>query len=170
MKKEFLECGKILGAHGVRGLAKVESWCDSPKVLAAQKRVFLAEKDGSYREVKIESASVSKDIVLISLSGICDREQVQGMKNTVLYLKREDIPCRRGAVLLADIIGLSVYDIDDGTKYGRVKDLTDAPRSRIFVIECEDGREVLIPEVKEFIKEIDADRGVFIHTIPGFFD
>ena len=170
MKKEFLECGKILGAHGVRGLAKVESWCDSPKVLAAQKRVFLAEKDGSYREVKIESASVSKDIVLISLSGICDREQVQGMKNTVLYLKREDIPCRRGAVLLADIIGLSVYDIDDGTKYGRVKDITDSPRSRIFVIECEDGREVLIPEVKEFIKEIDADRGVFIHTIPGFFD
>ena len=92
------------------------------------------------------------------------------MKNTVLYLKREDIPCRRGAVLLADIIGLSVYDIDDGTEYGRVKDITDSPRSRIFVIECEDGREVLIPEVKEFIKEIDADRGVFIHTIPGFFD
>ena len=170
MKKEFLECGKIVGAHGVKGLAKVESWCDSPKILAAQKRVFLAEKDGSYREVKIESASVSRDIVLMSLSEICDREQVQGMKNTVLYLKREDIPLKRGAVLLADIIGLDVIDIDTGKNYGQVMDITDAPRSRIFVVECDDGREVLIPEVKEFIKEIDADRGVFIHTIPGFFD
>ena len=170
MKKEFLECGKIVGAHGVKGLAKVESWCDSPKILAAQKRVFLAEKDGSYKEVRVESASVSKDIVLMSLSGLCDREQVQGMKNTVLYLKREDIPLARGAVLLADIIGLKVIDVDSGEIYGTVKDITDAPRSRIFVIECEGGREVLIPEVKEFIKEIDVDRGVFIHTIPGFFD
>ena len=170
MKKEFLECGKIVGAHGVKGIAKVESWCDSPKVLAAQKRVFLAEKDGSYKEIKIESASVSRDIVLMSLEGFCDREQMQGMKNTVLFLKREDIPIKRGAVLLADIIGLDMIDVDTGRVYGKVKDITDAPRSRIFVIECEDGREVLIPEVKEFIKEIDADRGVFIHTIPGFFD
>lgn len=170
MKKEFLECGKIVGAHGVKGLAKIESWCDSPKILAAQKRVFLAEKDGSYKEVRIESASVSRDIVLMTLSGICDREQVQGMKNTVLYLKREDIPLKKGAVLLADIIGLDVIDIDTGKIYGKVKDITDAPRSRIFAVECDDGREVLIPEVKEFIKEIDADKGVFIHTIPGFFD
>ena len=170
MKKEFLECGKIVGAHGVKGLAKIESWCDSPKILAAQKRVFLAEKDGSYKEVRIESASVSRDIVLMALSGICDREQVQGMKNTVLYLKREDIPLKKGAVLLADIIGLDVIDIDTGKIYGKVKDITDAPRSRIFAVECDDRREVLIPEVKEFIKEIDADKGVFIHTIPGFFD
>ena len=170
MKKEFLECGKIVGAHGVKGLAKVESWCDSPKILAAQKRVFLAEKDGSYKEVGIESASVSKDLVLISLSGISDREQVQGMKNTVLYLKREDIPLKRGAVLLADIIGLDVIDVDTGINYGRVKDITDAPRSRIYVIEAHDGREVLIPDVKEFIKEIKTEEGVFIRPIPGFFD
>ena len=170
MKKEFLECGKIVGAHGVKGLAKVENWCDSPKILAAQKRVFLAEKDGSYREVKIESASVSGPLVLMMLSGGFDREQIQGMKNTVLYLKREDIPLKKGAVLLADIIGLDVVDIDTGVTYGRVKDITEAPRSRIYVVEQENGREVLIPDVKEFIKEIDAERGVLIRTIPGFFD
>ena len=170
MKKEFLECGKIVGAHGVRGIAKVESWCDSPKVLAAQKRVFLAEKDGSYKEIKIESASVSRDVVLMSLEGFCDREQMQGMKGTVLYLKRDDIPIGRGAVLLADMIGLDMIDIDTGVTYGRIKDTTEAPRSRIFVVECDGGREALIPDVKEFIKEIDVERGVFIRPIPGFFD
>ena len=40
MKKDYLECGRIVGAHGVKGLMKVECWCDSPKILAAQKRVF----------------------------------------------------------------------------------------------------------------------------------
>ena len=169
MKKIYLECGKILGAHGVRGVMKIESWCDSPKVLAAQKRVFLAEKDGSYGEVGVESASVSCDTVLMKLVGYDNREEVQGMKGTVLYLKRDDIPIPRGAILLADIIGLPVIDVDTGRNYGKVKDITDAPLYRLYVVETENG-EVLIPDIKEFIKETDAERGVFIRPIPGFFD
>ena len=169
MKKEFLECGKIVGAHGVKGLMKVESWCDSPKVLAAQKRVFLAEKDG-FKEVSVESASVSGPLVLMGLSGYLNRETVQGMKNTVLYLKREDIPLKKGSYLLADIIGLAVKDLESGELLGHVKDITDAPRSRIYVIETPDGKEVLMPDVKEFIKEIKIEEGVFVTPIPGFFD
>ena len=170
MKKEFLECGKILGAHGVRGVMKVESWCDSPKILAAQKRVFLACKEGNYKEAKIESASVSGPIVLMKLCGFDDRELVQGMKNTVLYLAREDIPLREGEILLADIIGLDAIDESTGARLGRVKDITDSVASRLYVIETDEGKEVLIPDIKEFIKEIRDEEGVFIHTIPGFFD
>lgn len=170
MKKEYLECGKILGAHGVRGIMKVESWCDSIKVLAAQKRVFLAEKDGSYKEVRVESAASGGNVVLMGLEGFDSREIAQGMKNTVLYLKREDIPLKPGAVLLADIIGLPVIDIDSKQRLGTVKDITDSVASRLYVIEATDGGEVLIPDIKEFIKEINTDEGVFIRPIPGFFD
>ena len=168
MKKKYLECGKILGAHGVRGVMKVESWCDSPKILAAQKRVFLAEKDGSYKEATIESACVSGEIILMKLLGFDNREFVQGMKNTTLYLLREDIPVKEGAIFLVDIIGLDVIDIDTGRVYGKVKDITDAPLYRLYVVETESG-EVLIPDIKEFIKETDVERGVFIRPIPGFF-
>ncbi len=170
MKKEFLECGKILGAHGVRGLMKVESWCDSPKVLAAQKRIFFAEKDGGYKEAAVRSSQVSGPILLMNISGFDDRETAQGMKNTVIYLKREDIPLKKGAVLLADIIGLNVIDFGTGKQLGTVKDITDAPRSRIFVIETENGKEVLLPDIKEFVKEINVEEGVFVTPIPGFFE
>ena len=169
MKKIYLECGKILGAHGVRGVMKIESWCDSPKVLAAQKRVFLAEKDG-FKEVSVVSAAVSGQVVLMGLDGYLNRETVQGMKNTVLYLSREDIPLKKGAVLLADIIGLPVKDLETGSVLGKVKDITDAPRSRIYVVETPNGKEVLLPDVKEFIKEINTEEGVFVTLIPGFFD
>lgn len=169
MKKTYIECGKILGAHGVRGLVKVESWCDSPRVLSTQGRVFLAEKDGSYTEVAVESASVSGNILLMKLGAIADRETAQAMKNTTLYLHRDDIPLENGAMLLADIIGLDAIDCDSGRLLGRVKDITDAVTSRLYVIETEDGDEVLIPDVGEFIKQIKEDEGVYIHTIPGFF-
>ncbi len=168
MKKEYLECGKILGPHGVKGLIKVDCWCDSPKVLIVQRRVFLAE-GGGYRELRIESAAQHGPLVLLSLAGIDNREYVQSLKNTVLYLKREDIPLKRGAHFLADLIGLECIDINTGHIYGRVKDITDGARTRLYVIETERG-DVLLPDVPEFIKKTDEEKGIFISPIPGFFD
>ncbi len=169
MKKEFLECGRVCAAHGVRGILKVEPWCDSPKVLAAQKRVFVAESEGKYSERRVASASVSGSLVLLGIEGVSSREDAFAMKNTVLYLKREDIPLPPGQMLLQDMIGLSVIDADTGRVYGKIKDITDAPRSKIYTVETEGG-EVLFPAVPEFVKEIDENRGVLIRPIPGFFD
>ena len=169
MKKEYLECGKILAPHGVRGLIKVEPYCDSPDVLTAQKRVFLADKDG-YREVKVISATQNGASVLMQLEGIDNREYVQGMRGTLIYLKREDIALPEGRHFIADIIGLRVIDADTERVYGTVSDIQDSPRHKLYFVKTEDGKEVILPEVDEFIKEIDTERGVFIKPIPGFFD
>ena len=169
MKKTYIECGKVCSAHGVRGLMKVESWCDSPKVLASMKRVFLADVSGKYKETAVKSASVSNDMVLMSIEGIESREAAQAMKGTLLYLHRDDIPVPNGAMLLADMIGLPVVDVDTGTIYGEISDITDAVRGKLYSVKTENG-EVLLPDVPEFIKEIDGERGMFIRPIPGFFD
>lgn len=170
MKKEYLECGKILSAHGVRGAVKIESWCDSPKVLAKQKRLFFAEVGGGFREAKIISSSLSGDFLLMTVEGIEDREQAQSLKNTVVYLKREDVPLKKGAYFLADIIGLPVYEEESGNLLGTVTDIQDVPQGRMYYIEANGGKEVLIPDVPEFITKIDIERGVYLHLIPGFFD
>ncbi len=168
MKKEYIECGVVRSAHGVRGLVKIESWCDSPKVLAGQKRVFLAEGDGEYKELTVLSASVMGELVLMGLSGIESREDAFAYRGRTLYLHRSDIPVARGAVLIADIIGLPVIDAGTGKIYGKVKDVTDAPASKLYVIETSSG-EVLLPGVKEFVKRVDTEEGVYITPIPGFF-
>ena len=168
MKKEYIECGIVRTAHGVRGLVKIESWCDTPKVLAGQKRVFIAEGEGEYKELAVLSASVMGDAVLMGLSGIESREEAFAYRGRTLFLHRDDIPIKRGAVLIADIIGLPVIDDRDGRVYGRVKDVTDSPASKLYVIETESG-EVLLPGVKEFLKRIDTESGVYITPIPGFF-
>ena len=170
MKKEFLECGKILAPHGVRGVLKIESWCDSPKILAAQKRVFFAEKDGSYKEAEVISASVSGSLVLMHVGGLDTREEAQALKNRIIYLRREDIPLPKGAYFLADIIGLPAIDLNTGATLGTVADITDAARGRLYVIDTPGGKQALVPDVEEFIKEIDLDRGVIISPIPGLFE
>jgi len=168
MKKQYLECGKVCSAHGVRGAFKVEPWCDSPKVLAGQKRVFLAVKDGEFRECRILTASVNGPLVLMTVEGIDTREKAIAMKNTVLYLKREDIPVPEGEMLLADMIGIPVIDADTGKVYGSIKAVDEVPRGLLYTVETENG-DVLFPSVPEFIEEISPD-GMLVRPIPGFFD
>ena len=169
MKKEYLEGGRVLNAHGVRGLLKAEAWCDSPKVLAAQKRIFFAEKDGTMKECKVTRGSVAAAFVLLGIEGIETREDAIALKNTVFYLKREDIPVPEGAYLIQDLIGLPMIDIDSGRVYGQVADITEVPRGQMYTVKTERG-DVLFPAVKEFVKQIRPDEGIYIRPIPGFFE
>lgn len=169
MKKEYLECGIVRSPHGVRGILNVECWCDSPRVLAKQKRVFILGRDGSYKEIKVISASPAPDRVLMGLEGIDSREAAQGYKNTVLYLHRDDIPVPKGAMLIADMIGLPVVDFDTGRVYGEISDVRDGVRYKLYTVKTDSG-EVILPGVDEFIKEITEERGLLVRPIPGFFD
>lgn len=169
MKNEFLEGGKVVSAHGVRGILKVISYCDSPRVLASMRRVFLRLADGTYDERAVRCGSVAGNTVLLGMSGCDTREDAVAMKNTLLYLKREDISLSDGAYFIADLFGLPVLDIDTGKLYGKVADITDVPQGKMYTVRTEHG-DVLLPGVKEFIKEIDPERGIFIRPIAGFFE
>ena len=159
----------MCGAHGVRGVLRVEPWCDSPKVLAGSARIFLSTREGEYRERKVLTASVNGPSVLLSIEGVSTREDAIAMRDTVLYMHRDDIPLRRGEMFLADMIGLAVIDADTGREYGKIKKVEEAARGLLYTVATESG-DVLYPSVPEFVKEIDPERGMLITPIPGFFD
>ena len=169
MKKEFLECGKIRSPHGVRGILNVECWCDSPRVLTSQKRIFMLTKSGEYKAVEVVSASSAADRVLMGLSGIDSRDAAQAYKNVIIYLHRDDIPVSKGAMLIADMIGLEVVDIDTGRVYGKISAVDEGVRYKLYTVSTEGGS-VILPGVDEFVKEISEERGMLVRPIPGFFD
>ena len=165
-RKKFLECAIIINTHGVRGNVKLESLCDSPEVLADLKRVFVKEGN-SYREIKVLHASIFKSFVLADLEGINDMDAAAAMKNTTLYAAREDFDLEEGDYFIVDLIGLDVVDVDNGTKYGTVKDVINRGSSDIYVIKTEGG-ERMMPAVDEFVKKVDIDGGaVYIKPIAG---
>jgi 16S rRNA processing protein RimM len=169
MKKTYLEGGKICTSHGVKGLVKVEHFCDSPKVLSSVKRIFLKERDGSFNERKVSSASVAGQFVLMAIDGINSREEAIAYRGRIVYLHRDDIPMTKGAMLIADMIGLAVYHAESGESLGEISDVSDVAGRRIYTVKYQ-GKEVLIPDVPEFIKEISEERGMAVLPIPGLFD
>ena len=169
MKKTYIECGRICTAHGVHGELKVEHWCDSPKVLTKQKVIYTKERDGSFSERAVRRASAAAQFVIMSVEGIETREDAQAMRGATLYLHRDQIPVAKGAMLIADMIGLPVYHAESGERLGEISDVDDTRAGRLYSIKTERGT-VLLPGVPEFIKEISEEGGMKVTPIPGFFD
>ncbi len=168
MKNPYLECGKIVNTHGVAGAVKVESRCDSPKILAGLKRVFFL-RGGSYAETTVLSGSVMGQFVLLRLRGISDIDGAAALKNTLIYAAREDLPIEEGAVFIADMIGLPVIDAESGREYGTLREVINRGASDIYVVDTPDG-ERMMPAVKEFVRSLDIEKGIFVTPIPGMLD
>ena len=167
-KEKFLECGKIINTHGVKGTVKAESWCDSPYVLAELERIYT-EENGKAKEYKVLHASVFKQFVLLELEGVFGMDAALEMKNKIIYASRDDIELEEGDFFIADLIGLPVIDADSGTEYGKITDVINTGASDIYVIKTPSG-EAMMPAVDEFVKEIDLDKGIFVKPIEGMFE
>ena len=167
-KSQYLECGKIINTHGVRGGLKLESWCDTPNDLASLKKVFL-QNGAEYKLYKVKKASVFKQFVLFELDGINDIDAAMTLRGKVVYADRNDISIDEDAFFIADIIGLDVIDLESGEKIGTLSDVLNLGASDLYEIDTKNGKK-LIPAVPEFIKEIDLEKGIFVSLIEGMLD
>lgn len=167
-KKKYLECGKIINTHGVKGAVKLESWCNTPDDLAGLERIFISQP-GGMREYSVKHASVFKQFVIAELDGVNDFDSALLLKNKTAYALREDFLLEEGDYFIADLIGLPIVDVNTKAVYGKLKDIINRGASDIYVIDTENG-EKMMPAVDEFVKEVDVNNGIFIAPIEGMLD
>lgn len=169
-KRQYLECGRILTAHGVYGALRVESLCDTPEVLCSLPKVFIPRKDGTLAPYPVKNATPHKGGALITLVGLDNREDALLLRGKMLFATRADIPIAEGSFLIADMIGLPVVDADSGRVYGKLAEVTPSPASDLYDILTPSGAHVLLPAVPAFLDRIDIDAGIYIRPIAGFFE
>ncbi len=165
---DYLECGKIINTHGLAGEVKLESWCDSPNVLAELGTIFL-RNGGDFSPIAVTRAYVKGRFVFARLEGVDTVEKANEMRDTVVYARREDVPLAAGACFIADLIGLPVIDADSGKLYGTVSDVFNAGASDIYTVATPQG-ERMMPAVAEFVDRIEIGEGIYIRPIEGMFD
>ena len=158
--KEYVEAGRIVNTHGVNGEVKIEVWLDSPEYFRSFKRLYL-----NGEEKKVLSARVHKSFVIARLDGVEDLNAAMTLKGKTVEILRADAHLKEGEFFVQDILGFRVVD-EQGTEIGRLVDAEETPASMIYVVKGE--REHLIPAVKEFILNIDAEREeIRVHLIEG---
>ena len=154
MKEAFVEAGRIVNTHGVRGEVRIEVWLDSPEYLKTFPRFFLEGK-----EIKVRSSFVHKHFLIAKLEGIDDINDAMPLKGKTITVAREDAGLPDGAYFLQDLLGAAVRR-EDGTEVGTLTDILERPASEIYVVTDGEGREHLIPAVPAFVIAADADAGV----------
>ncbi len=173
MNDELILIGEIVSAVGIKGEVKVKSYAESPDNYKSFGYVFIEEKG----EYQIERARSSGNMVVLKLDCINDRNEAEGLVKNKLYIEEkqlEDLP--EDTYYVRDLIGLKVIDVRTSEAMGEVKDVLQNGPQDVYVIapyetEGNDGKktkEVLVPAVKEFIKNVDIENGkISIEFIEG---
>lgn len=166
MVKEFLEGGKIVGTHGVRGEMRVECWCDSPQFLAKFKTLYF---DNGAQAVKVQSRA-HKNMVLMKMPQVDTIEKADTYRGKIVYIKRSDIKLEKGVHFVQDMIGLEVVDSNTKKVYGKVKDVLRTGSNDVYEMEDENKKLFYIPAIPDIIDEIDIENNTLsITPMKGLF-
>lgn len=155
MKKtidDFTCIGKIINTHRLKGELKIEPLTSNIKRFSDLDRVFVGKDLEIYDVKKVRYA---KGFVYLTFLDNEDIDSGLKLKTKEIYIptdERIDLP--EDEFFISDLIGKDVYDLDK--KYvGVVKDIYEYPANDVLVIENQEGKEIQIPFVKEFIKSIN---------------
>ncbi len=167
MKKEFLEAGKIVTTHGIRGEVKIMPYTDSPELLAEFDRLFIGKE---HEEVMIERSRVFKNTVIAKIEGIDTPEAAEKLRNKMLYMHRDDLELDDDTYFIQDLIGLEVRDADSQQVYGKIIDVMQTGANDVYVIKGND-REYLVPAIADVVVSTDIDGNIMtIRPLDGLFD
>ena len=169
MGKRFLEIGKIVSTHGVRGEMRVNPWCQNFDLFKQSKELYL---DGSGREqLTVTGVRKHGNIVLLKAEQVDTMEKAQALRNRILYMDKESVTLRDGEYFVQDIIGCKVYDISDGEFLGDISAVSETGANDVWHIDTPGGEQVLIPKIPLVVKEVDVEsKKVLIEKMKGLFD
>lgn len=167
MKKEYLEAGKIVNTHGIRGEVKVMPYCDSPELFCEFDRFFLGK---SYTEIGVERSRVQKNMVIAKLEGVDTPEEAEKLRNKILFMHRDDLELDEDTYFIQDLLGVEVKNADTGELYGVIDDVMQTGANDVYSVKGE-TRTYLVPAIPDVIISTDIDSNIMtIRPLEGLFD
>lgn len=168
MLKKYIEAGKVVGTHGVRGEMRVQPWCDSPDFLIDFKKLYLDNSGEAHLDVV--SSRVHGNICLIKADGVDTIESAESLRGKVLYIDRADAKLEEGRYFVDDIIGCTVSDAVSGVVYGKVTEVSNTGANDVWHI-TNGKNEYLMPNIPQFVDTVDVENEkITVTPIKGIFD
>ena len=165
--EQLLQVGVISSTHGVRGEVKVFPTTDDVKRFKKLKKVIL-DTGKEQLPLEIEGVKFFKQFVILKFRGIDNINDIEKYKGKRLLVDREHaVKLKKDEYFIADMIGMDVFT-EDGELFGALKDVMETGANDVYIIEMSDGKEVLVPAIKQCILDVDIEnRKMVIHLMEG---
>lgn len=165
--EDFFRVGVITNTHGLKGEVKVFPTTDDAGRYKKLKEVII-NPDKENIKLKIKSTRFFKNLVIVKFDGIDDINDVEKYKGKDLYVSRENaVSLEENEYYIADLIDMDVYDEND-EKIGVLFDVMQTGANDVYVINMDDGRELLLPVIEETVLDVDLDNNkIKVHILDG---
>ena len=161
MQDKF-EIGKIVNTFGIKGEVKITPYTDNVQQFKKLKNIYVNDT-----KMEIESAKFQKNTVILKLKGVDDMSSAEDLRGKLIKVDRSTKKLPEGTYYIVDLIGLGVYT-DEGNLLGTLKDIYNTGANDIYTVETIDGKEILLPSIKEVIKDIDVEnKKITVHILKG---
>lgn len=171
---EFLIVGVVQKPHGIRGELAVRLETDRPEqVFRPERRLRVGDAQGNPTadELTVERARPFKGGLLVKVREFDGRnEAIEAMRGRTLLLPREETaPLDTDEVWIHQLPGLRVES--DGATVGSVSEVFDTATGHLLEVATPDGRELLVPFVRQIVVRVDPAAGVLeIDAPPGLLE
>lgn len=168
--EKYLEIGQIVNTFGIKGQVKIVPFTDDITRFDELKEIYV-EKKNELKLFQIEQVNYKKNMVILKLKGIETVEEAEKLRNSYLKIDRKDAKkLPKDTYFIVDLLGLDVYT-DEGKLLGKVDDIYNAGSSDIYVVKDELGKQILLPAIKDVLKEVDLEnQKIIVHLIKGLVD
>lgn len=168
--EDFFQIGIVTSPHGVKGELKVFPTTDDPRRFKRLREVILDTGKERF-SLEIEDVKFLKQLVVLKFKGLDSRDEVERYRRASLLVARENaVRLGRNEYFRADLIGLKVRN-EDGAEIGCLKDVMETGANDVYVIELTDGRELLLPAIRQCVLEVEVEAGFMrIHILEGLLD
>ena len=168
--EQLLRVGVISSTHGVRGEVKVYPTTDDVNRFKKLKKVIL-DTGREYLDLEITGVKFFKNQVILKFKGIDNINDIEKYKGKDLLVNREDaVALEENENYVADLIDLKVVT-EDGQVLGYLTEVMETGANDVYVVETEDGKELLLPAIRDCILDVDLEKEVMtVHILPGLFD
>ena len=165
--EDRFQVGIITATHGLKGEVKVFPTTDDARRFRDLKEVILDTGTGD-RILQIENVKFFKQFVILKFKGIDDINDVEKYRRRSLYVTRENaVKLKKDEYFIADLIGLAVQD-EDGKEIGMLQDVLETGANDVYQIRLADGRELLLPAIRQCVREVDVKAGFMkVHVLDG---
>ena len=168
---EYLIVGTVQKPHGIKGELFVRLETDRPDaVFSAGRALILGDGEGrpSDAVLTVERARAFKGGMLVKAAGLCARTpELEDMRGRTLLIPRDQAdPPGEDEVFYHDLLGMKVVTAAEG-EVGTIDEVYDAPAGPMLSVRREGAKELLIPFVRDTIRQVDAAEKVLELDLPA---
>lgn len=158
--------GKIVAPHGVRGDIRILPLTETPEIFLDLEYLLL-EKGG---RLTITNARFQKNMVLLSTEEITNMDEAEKFRNQNVLVEKEKLPpLPKGRYYVSDLVGFVCLN-EQGENIGIFRDTMQTGSNDVFVIKGNDGKEILVPAIRDYILEIDTEKKEILVRLPKWED